>query len=208
MTQKIMQFVSDARQILEKHNIKCNLVQKEKVEYSDGTLSCGYFDENAKELAVAIDKPIEEWFETFVHEYCHFEQWNENVLIWKNCMIDDDYVLDVAIRYFNGNAILSAEQLNDYLDRAAKLEKDCEIRVLSKIKEYKLPINQTIYAQKANAYITFYYVMNELKSWYDTPPYLVKEIVEIMPDRVEGIDHKALAEQFLHLYKKHCIKEK
>jgi len=200
------QFISEARKKLKAHGIKCKLTPYKRLRCEDGTFCSGYFDEDGKILAVATDKPEKEWFETFIHEFCHFEQWNEKDPIWDSCYLKNGSdVLDLVMQDFRGDIKLGDKKITRYLDLAAKLEKDCEIRALDKIKSYKLLKDVRPYTKKANSYITFYYTMRDLRSWCKTPPYKVKPIIDVMPSRIKGINHKKLATKYLELYREYCI---
>jgi len=192
---------------LKKHGIKVKLIKSKFVQYGDGTICNGYFDETNKTMKVAVGKPIIKWFPTFIHEYCHFEQWLNNAPQWYNSAEDEQYTLNLAMDHFNGYLKLTKKQLNDYLHRAAEVELDCEKRVIKKIKENNLPIDVKKYTQRANAYIAFYYAMEKLKSWYDFPPYESEEILNIMPSTIRGVNHKKLGKKLVKLFEKHCIKQ-
>lgn len=205
MKDKISIFISQARKTLRKYGVRCNLTRYKKVKYFDGTYCSGYFDSNMKVLVVATDRPRQEWFETFIHEYCHFEQWVERTRLWRACELKNgDDVLIGIVEHFDGKIKLNTNTLKSRLNKIAKLEKDCEIRALSKIEEYGLPVNMERYAKIANSLITLYYVMAQVKRWCDMPPYNVKEIISKMPKYVKGVDHRMLANRHLKLYKKHC----
>ena len=48
----------------------------------DGNVRCsGWFDEENKELVVAINRP--DWIEILAHEYSHLTQWVEQIKVWK-----------------------------------------------------------------------------------------------------------------------------
>jgi len=200
------QFIKEARKKLKASGITCKLTPHKRVRCYDGTYCSGYFDDEDNVLAVATDRPEQEWFEIFIHEYCHFEQWSEKYPLWDECYLDDgSEVLDLVMQDFRGEIKLSPKKIAKYLDMAARIEKDCEIRALDKIKTYKLLNNPKMYAKKANSYIAFYYAMKNLRSWYKTPPYTIKEIIDVMPGRIKGINHKKLATKHLELYKKYCV---
>lgn len=167
----ISQFLLESRKNLEENNIKYLLEEKkDDLEWAeDGTGCSGYFDERKKVLAVACKKPIFEWFETFVHEYCHFEQWKEQATAWTDStMCDGSEALDLVMNDFYHGKTLDKDFLWYYLGVAANLEKDCELRVIEKIKKHDLPIDIKKYSKDANSYIVFYYAMFELRAWCGT----------------------------------------
>jgi hypothetical protein len=46
-----------------------------------GNIRCsGYFDEESKELVVAMNNT--DWLGILVHEYCHMTQWLDGVKVW------------------------------------------------------------------------------------------------------------------------------
>jgi len=204
-TRVMIQFITDSLHTLKKHNITCEFINKKQVEFGDGTVACGYFDEKESKIAIAIGKPLEVWFDVFVHEYCHFEQWTEGIELWDKCLYEGEEVLDRVMQHFNGDLKLSKKLVNDYIHFTAQLEKDCEMRVLDKAVKCGLPIDPKDYARAANSYVVFYYAMKEFKRWYKEPPYDFYDILDVMPDHMEGVDHKALADEHIELFRECCL---
>ena len=205
-TNTMIQFITDANHVLKKNGIAYEFIATDEISFDGEDSCCGYFDANDKKLVVAIGKPLDEWFDVFVHEYCHFEQWTEGIDLWNKCVLREGVdALDDILQHFKGELELTPEQVDEYLHVTAQLERDCELRVLAKAEQYGLPIDINQYAKEANSYIVFYYAMKELKSWCKTPPYEIDEILAVMPSYIDGVDHKALAAEHIDLYKTHCV---
>ena len=103
---------------------------------------------------------------------------------------------------YYGTRKLDMETQKKYARMQGGLELDCERRALVLAEKFDLPIDRKEYAKAANAYITFYYGMHELKGWCGVQsPYEVPEILDAMPDTMDGVDYDALAMKTLDLYR-------
>lgn len=168
----------------------------------------GYFDDNKRELAVAVDRPLNQWIDTFVHESCHKDQCVQKARIWgqqvRGC--DPFAVIEMWL-----NEVVELKPLPKYQMTMAmlKLELDCEKRAVKKIKKAKLPIDTKEYAQKANSYVYFYHMVAETRKWYTigTEPYVVPEVWQAMPTDFKN-DYTQIPKQLRDLYLKHCYNGK
>lgn len=114
------------------------------------------------------------FFNYFIHEYCHFKQWQEQTDIWKK-------------------GIQSQAAFNDYMDFYSDefdldklldiqlLEIDCEKRVLQEIKTNKLPVKVNEYIKESNSYIYSYNVMYEQRNFNDHVDYKSPDLLKYMP---------------------------
>jgi hypothetical protein len=150
----------------------------------NNSMSCsGYFDDKSKVLCCAIgNKKVEDWLGTLLHEFSHFEQWDENCDVWvksQSYNFTSDEILDM---WLNGEEINNIKEI--VLD-IAHLEYDCEIRASKKIHSFPKILLAGDYIKKANAYIAFYKQMYDKRKWYDASkaPYLNKNIIDNMPDK-------------------------
>lgn len=207
-------FISDCLLNLINEKVSIKLIHDGRIDIGDGMPSNGYFmDERygTPEFAVAIGKPQEEWIGTFVHEYCHFEQWidykKHGSKEWSICIMDDkkdalDHVFE-WIEYKRAMALQSAKHL---VELQAACEWNCEKRVIKKIQKYDLDIDIQDYSRRANAYISFYFLIPILKSWYKTAPYESEEIMNLMPDEIVSMeDLKQIALKNVDLYRKEIL---
>lgn len=147
-----------------------------------GTNVSGYFDEDT--FAVGCGRPVEQWFEVFVHESCHMDQFLEDDPVWTAIKITPDVdVYEVIDLWTDHHIELSDEQRMKYLEACFAIERNCEERVLKAVDQWQLPIDKREYAQKSNAYIWFYYIIGLIRKWYPygKEPYHLKELWSMMP---------------------------
>lgn len=188
------------------------LPETDFVELGDGEKCSGYFDDRDPQdgvvFACATGRDYTKWFPIFVHEFCHFEQWKERPEWWNSLKFNGEEGLDVVLRYWSGRAALSPTEVVYYCMTSAGCEADCERRTLSKIRQHGLPIDAAKYAKEANSYITFYYAMPELKSWYKKKrPYEIEEVINLMPEHLdlEPLDYWRLATKAMRFFRRHAI---
>ncbi len=177
---------------LEKHNIK--------VSYFNDENYAGSFDDLGKELV--INTSYDDMNETFVHEFCHFEQWKEQCNVWKNREIDgvdSGHILDNFLNLYGHESQKKIDILLiiEACKRIAQLELDCEKRVVEKIKKYNLKIDISDYIRKSNCYVCCYYLIPEFKCWMKNRPYSIKDK---LPDSFE-INHNMWANVLMSEYK-------
>lgn len=174
--ERIDLFIKDVRRKCREYGVKLILKRSQKLEIEEGMYGGGYFDPETKTLAVA--KYHVDFLALLVHESCHLDQWCEEAKVWKKSYEGDaGNELD---EFLNGKEV---SNIRAALNRVKALELDCERRSLVKINQYELPINQVVYAQKANAYLQFHNYMLLSKKWH-TSPYSDPNIYSIMPKRM------------------------
>ena len=160
---------------------------------------CGWFDEI--ELACATKQPEEYWVQTFCHEYIHFLQFKEKS---EHAINENDILFDK----FLCNMRVSKSKLDIAIDKLQKTELDCERRSVQLLKKYKTGFNFKRITQRANAYIYFYSVAKDLKSWYVSSPSLIKEIIDMMPSKFLRIQqYKKVSPEVFNLYKNLSLKK-
>ena len=140
----------------------------------------GFFIENpTPTLAVATGKPEDEWLQILIHEGCHMDQYRENSAAWRNnTMPDGREAVDWLDQWCAGELELDPAALADVVARAKQVELDCERRALAVIAEYRLPIDPSDYARRANAYVHFYSHVAKTRRWSppDQAPYQLPEV--------------------------------
>jgi len=182
--EKIDFFIKTCFKNLKKDNVDIIISAKKYVIYPGDNEQCnGYFTEyNGKDkmFAVATGNSTQQWFEVFVHEYCHFEQYLDRISLW-NMKVDED-----MWNWMNHNKEFKKYEIKKIINAMRDLEWDCERRVIKKIKEFNLPIDAKFYAKKALAYVTFYDYMLKYRKWYKIgkEPYRNKSILKIMPENI------------------------
>jgi len=176
-------FIEACFKKLKKYNVNIVISSKKYVVYPGGNEKCnGYFDEDGKEryFAVATGNSTQQWFEIFVHEYCHFEQWVDKFHLWK---VGDDQDMWAWVSH---EKEFKQSKIKKNIQPMRDLEWDCEKRVIAKIKEFDLPIDPKLYAKKSLAYVCFYDFILKYRKWYKIgkEPYRNKHILDAMPDNI------------------------
>jgi hypothetical protein len=142
---------------------------------ADSNQPCsGFFDSDEQVLAIAVGKPVSEWFPVLVHEYCHMRQWAEESPYWET-QLDGTDTGNLISLWLAGHIELTPAQLPAVFGPTQAVEWDCERRAIELIKELELPIDVGFYARRANAYVLFYSIVAKTRSWY-TPgkePYTI-----------------------------------
>jgi hypothetical protein len=200
--QTVNSFFEKIKVNCEKNNISFNIQNTKRVplyNYECG----GYFEPELKkdgkifsELAVATDMPFDDWFQIFIHESCHVDQWLGKSNIW---IPSSEYSKSDA--WLDGQDF-PQEEISNLMYKIIILEADCEIRSLEKIKKYNLPVDCKIYSKKANAYLFFHHWMLEQRAWCDISPYSIQAILDVMPDHMLTLNDyiKPLDEKTLRLF--------
>lgn len=154
--------LTDTRKTARKHNIKIRFTKKDLI-YSkgDSAPSVGYFDETNKTLAVSNFNDLEIFINTLAHESSHMDQWIDNRYLWDKC--SPGYSL--FFEWLERNVELKAEQVRETVEDIIRLERDCEIRAIKKLKKYKIPTDFDKYIRKMNCYLYGYLFFLEKRRW-------------------------------------------
>ena len=89
--------------------------------------------------------------------------------------------VEVIDEWLNGKRITKA-RLTKAVENSKKLELDCEIRTVAKMKKHKLPIDTKEYIQMANTYVYFYNWVLENRRWVPEGKTLyIKDIYKLAP---------------------------
>jgi hypothetical protein len=132
------------------------LLSPTKTVESDGVQVGGYFDEDARVLAVATDRQEESWLGVLLHEYCHVTQWVEDTPVWLAYRQEMwDWLAGKRIKDPRG-AVMAVQAT----------EADCERRTIRLARELEAPIDLETYARAANGYIHFHNVIADRRKWY------------------------------------------
>jgi hypothetical protein len=128
-------------------------------------------------------KTEDEILSLVAHEFSHANQYLEGSDLWMNS--EEFKFFD---SYFEDAEIKKEDILNTWI-KIVHLEADCENRVLSFIDKFNLNLDKKLYAQRANAYLFFYWFALEKRSWYKTAPYELKDIVSQMPTELKCMSY-------------------
>jgi hypothetical protein len=195
--------MAHVRSVAKDSGVKVEL-HKSKFVYADGLKSSGYFDEEEKKLVCAIDKPLNQWIEIFVHEYSHLEQWATDCFYWRRSVIHGRDAYGSFSSWLQGEEEHSKKTLKKYAGICRCLEMDCERRAVENVKKFNLPIDLEIYCQRANAYVIFYNFALMTRLWYKRPAYARKEVYQAFPKQLVQ-RHDRLPKKYIKLYQKYCV---
>lgn len=163
-------FLDSVKRTCNQHGISLYLGKGKYVRISGKGKVGGYFDDENRILAVATNIPKNHFLELLIHEVCHLDQWTEKSVFWTDHLTDSIVMID---DFFNGTEC-DHGIISNAFDTVVKMEADCELRAIEKIKEYDLPICTKRYARKANAYLLSHKAMLYYCSWYRKSPYSSK----------------------------------
>lgn len=170
-----------------KHKVKFSPLKVAGID-SNGIIVNGYFssDKGEEELAVATGQEEARWVRLLMHEFCHLKQWAENCKVWRECYVDASTCDELFDHWLNHNIELTDKQKKKIFLPLMEVEADCERRVLKLARKLKIEIDEEEYAQKANAYILFYFHVMKTRKWYKVgqEPYNNKEIYGKMPKKI------------------------
>lgn len=188
------QFIKYVKEECKTHGVKLRLKKRKYLVLSGNVRVSGYFDDENKELVVAINNP--EWLGVLVHEFAHLTQWVENCEPWRR--LGDS--LTKLHDWLEGQQVKGIKKA---LAKARDLELDNEKRAVKIIKEWGLPINTRLYTQKANAYISFYNWMYYTRRWctVKNSPYRNPNIYGEMPT-IFRMNYEVLSEKYKKVFEK------
>ncbi len=115
-----------------------NNIDLEFIKIKPDDLS-GLFDPTQKKIKLSNSSENIFWFSVLLHEYCHFRQWHEKTHSF--------YKLYEHLENYEPYELM-IRCINSY-----NIELDCEKRVVSLIRKWKLPIDVKMYTRLANAYV-------------------------------------------------------
>jgi hypothetical protein len=156
-------------------------------------------------LHVAARRPTNEWLSVFAHEYGHFLQ-NKDEESGKK--LDYDIVTDDELELFDswlvGRKNLEKQRLTKLRKKIQRMEADCEIRTISLIKKYDLPIDIPDYIRGSNAYLIFYNFVEKYRTWCKKSPSIITEIKDLMPNKIKTANFR-MSKRVEELILEHCM---
>lgn len=186
------QFIKYVREECKTHGVKL-LLKKRKYLILSGNVRCsGYFDDESKELVVAMNHP--ESLGTLVHEFAHLTQWVDNCEAWRK-------LGDGLVKLHDWLEGKEVKGIKRALAKARDLELDNEKRAAKIIKDWDLPIDTKLYTQKANAYVNLYNRMLVTRKWpsVKNSPYRNPEIYRYMPT-IFKMNYEVMSEKYHKIF--------
>lgn len=212
---KVLNFISFVQFECDRYNIKCSLRNVKFVR--DGAIRCaGWFEKTSpleahllndslnpikkdlrSELVAAMNR--DDALEILTHEYCHLTQFVEGMPLWE---IASDS-LEKIDYWLMGEDI---KNIDGHIDNVIQLELDNEKRTVKCITEWNLPIDTSLYVQKANAYLQFYLWLRHSRKWSspNNSPYRNLNILAAMKNTFR-MNYKKLTPSLYSLFKKEDI---
>lgn len=196
----VRDFFNQISQKCQKHGIKFRVSSYSAVYSGTGACS-GYFCDQKKELAIAINNSLKWVLSTLVHEDSHFDQWLDQKSIWhdKQNRRNFDNFFDWLLKIKNiKNPTESAKHV-------VRLEADCERRSIKKIKKsWSKIISPEVYAQNANAYMFSYLYMAKSRKWLSRNFGLSqKAFYQNFPEKILN-KFDSLPEKYSRLFSRKC----
>lgn len=179
---RIQTFLADTKKHLASHGITLKLNKVQYIQFNGMKLG-GYFCETDKEIKVAAGCPLENWVSLLAHESSHADQFIEKSPSNRRM---EEYGLDPNImldEWMLGHLDMDDNDVEYVVKLVQENELDCEKRAVRKIRQYNLPIDDKVYIQMSNSYLYFYYMVFKHRCWYEKSPYLVPELVSLMPTK-------------------------
>lgn len=166
------------------NGVTLKLLAEEAVE-NDGVPCAGWFDDELRELVVATGVPLEEWYLTALHEYCHMLQWIEDPVTFIELETSEDNIF----KWLRGDVEYTEAEVSKFATDSTILEGDCERRVLEMIAREKLSVNPDMYGRKGSAYAHFYKMVARKRKWYTSgfAPYALDDVWPLFPAEVDPL---------------------
>lgn len=164
----------------------------------------GYFE--IPNLIVATKR--QDWFEIFIHEYCHFLQYIDEIQSKKTRYeIVSNKEWFVFFDWVKGDIEISANRIKILRKKIQLFERDCDKRAVKLMRKHNLQIDIERYIQTANVYHLFYSVIELKRSWSNKKaPYHVEELVQMMPKHwLEKKKFEDVPARFVQLIVDNCL---
>lgn len=140
-------------------------------------------DEDGEPI-LAIATGNNTWAETFMHEFSHFCQWQDNAEVWTAGRLPDGTNgSDLVALWYDGFIELTEEHLDLYFQPILDVELDCEKRTVQMIQDLDLPFDTGLYTRQANAYLLGHSELRRRRRWFTAgvAPYRVPAILDAVP---------------------------
>jgi hypothetical protein len=148
---------------------------QEAVSYGDDSSECsGWCDGDTIEIARGINL----FEETFVHEFCHIIQADEECAAWalgQKSKIWEVLKCDDSVSVWKE------------IYKTVRMERDCERRVLKYNKTWNL-FDQVLYTKQANAYLYFYHYLFLTRQWELSQELYCDKILDAMPSKLLSVE--------------------
>jgi len=205
MNKNVKRFLGDAVEYLIDNRVAVDLQRVKRVKLQGDLTSKGYFD-LPKKMVMGTAWPLKKWLATFVHEYCHAQQYIEHSrLAWE---YDNALGMDKYDDWLEKKADMTKEELTECTRAVQALELDCERRVVRLIYKYNLPLDVDDYIRRANAYVLFYVYVAKHQRWSEKiSPDDSPEVVKTVP-KYWMIGYNSMPPGYEEAVTKYCFNNK
>jgi hypothetical protein len=195
------EFIKKAKKHLRDNSIAVTIVNRKSVKLGGFRVS-GYYCSVDKVLKCATDYP--DWFQVFVHEYCHFLQDMD-----KNYKVYPDNIWEDYDLWLSHKLELSSWKINSYTDKIRADEMDCERRVLKLNEKHNLGIDKKKYIQEANTYGALYTFVKRYRHWPGgvDSPLRMQDLIATMPTSFKR-NWEVVPRKFEEIITERCFKQK
>lgn len=180
-------FVSHVRNHIGQYGFKLIMGRGKQVNVGNARCEGFFLDSPRKEIRIA--KGNKTWLDTLAHEYGHFLQWLEcsyKILNTENnaSVIVHNVSLGYIPRWY------TKEKINMAFLCIADMERECEMRTVRIIRQFKLPIDKDLYVQRANLYVYMHHMWKKHQTRKTKiNPWRSKIIISQMPKTFNAKSH-------------------
>lgn len=148
----------------------------------------GFVDDSGLELQIATGRKLENWVSNLIHEYQHFRQWADAKPSWRERNSNNyDVSMDTLEDWTKGKNF----KINDLWKSAHRIvrwEADAELRAISDINRYALPLDISLYIRQATAYMLSYGFVVVERKWPNPRITDIPEIYAELPSTTEILE--------------------
>lgn len=170
--------LKDIRFKAKKNNIKLLFTTDKIITPKGDVSSIGYFDDKRRVLAVSNFRDLNVFIPILAHESSHLDQFLEDTFLWDKC--SPGY--NLFFNWLNGDD-LDMHRVKESVHDIIRLERDCELRAINKLKSYKIKFDIKRYIKTMNAYLYGYLFFMEKRSWIPGI-YLKDYITKASPSKI------------------------
>jgi hypothetical protein len=108
---------------------------------------------------------IYDWIHQFLHESCHMDQDFGRTKVSKETRERWDAASKDLWDWLGGKKRLSKKRIDYVVETVIEMEKDCEMRTVQKIKDFKLDIDIPGYIRQANVHLYSYLIFKQKRAY-------------------------------------------
>lgn len=172
-------FIGNAIVECAKKGIEVSFIPQKELK-TDNFSCIGFFNNDEKKIIVATKNSQRNWFSTFLHEFCHFKQWQNKEASFMNLVKNSRLDFDMW-DWLNGENI-PLERVRKSIDAYRRMELNCEKMAVNFIKAFNLSLDLKFYIKLANIYILSYGILEKTRKWVNFS-FNDKKLLNVVPDK-------------------------